>query len=405
MKKSLLIVSMLLFLISCSKFDHNYRGRPLYTNPLRPQEDSRLPEKPVQTHFYVSGVKYPDDYDWIKDELRGEVPCTLFLLDNGEPICEIPVSWTNETNADGRSHHIWQGHIYTDFTNSTETVIKKDGKVVMRLDSREIVHSIADYNGTIYSINEVLGKNVLRFRQGTEIIQDFAESEMQRGLYLNGEDICCLIKDTKTNALHDIINGIEYIIDNTKNEYYTTFAQIFDILHVEDKKYMIAKSTHDNKFKLYSNFENANLEWDITTPKPDFRLLYTDKNIYVICMDLISECKYKCVLKETQLFLNLSINGLCQDFVFGGGKAGFLQYNTEFGFIENLNWGGRIRLGEDINWVPECKMSVYDGNCYIPLIKVGETMRQPVIWDNKKGLSIFPFNGYLTNLIFDEVYE
>ena len=75
----------------------------------------------------MSGIEYPDGYNWFKDEMYGQVECRLFLEVEGKRVLEIDVADTTYVASDHDMHRIVDGHIYTDFSTSEETIIKRDG--------------------------------------------------------------------------------------------------------------------------------------------------------------------------------------------------------------------------------------------------------------------------------------
>ena len=71
-------------------------------NPGGETEVPVVPEK--QDTLYVTGVEYPEGYDWVKDVEYGTVSCRLFLEKAGERIVEVPVGYSYETASDPDMH-------------------------------------------------------------------------------------------------------------------------------------------------------------------------------------------------------------------------------------------------------------------------------------------------------------
>ncbi|MBP5398008.1 MAG: hypothetical protein J6Y32_05225 [Bacteroidales bacterium] len=93
-------------------------------------------------HLYVCGVRYPEGYDWRKDEQKGSVDCTLFLLRDNEAILEIPVGEATLAVSDSDMHRILRGHLYADYISDEASFVQKDGEVVYSVKTREYVHSM-----------------------------------------------------------------------------------------------------------------------------------------------------------------------------------------------------------------------------------------------------------------------
>ena len=112
-------------------------------------------DDPDKTVWYVTLLDYPDGYDWRADKEKGSVKCSLVVLANGIPMMRIPVGDTYEVASDPDMHRIIDGHVYTDFSTESETVIKKDGREIFRYSGRESICGM-----TVDSMNvHTLGQN------------------------------------------------------------------------------------------------------------------------------------------------------------------------------------------------------------------------------------------------------
>ncbi len=122
----------------------------------QPSPDSQVedPEPPVKVRdtLYVTGVEYPDGYDWYQDSEYGEVRCFIFLEKEGKKILRVPVGYEYETASDVDMHRCFDGHLYTDYSSDTETVFKKDGKEIFRYSGREMIVSFYVTEGNVYTL-------------------------------------------------------------------------------------------------------------------------------------------------------------------------------------------------------------------------------------------------------------
>ena len=89
-------------------------------------------DDPDRTICYVTLMSYPDGYDWRADREKGSVKCSLIVLANGLPMMKVPVGDEYETSSDPDMHRMIDGHLYTDYSTDSETVIKKDGRQLFR---------------------------------------------------------------------------------------------------------------------------------------------------------------------------------------------------------------------------------------------------------------------------------
>ena len=91
---------------------------------------------------YVTGVEYPDGYDWMADLGSDADGAVLFLMNGDERIVELPVGYDSCISADADMHRCIDGHLYTDFSTDRETVIKMDGIELLRYPGREMITDI-----------------------------------------------------------------------------------------------------------------------------------------------------------------------------------------------------------------------------------------------------------------------
>lgn len=97
------------------------------------------PPASAQSVTYVSAFDYPDGYDWRADPERGEVKCSLVVFREGVPVLKVPVGNDYLVSPDPDMHRIIDGHLYTDFSTETTTVIKRDGKPLFSYQKPEMI--------------------------------------------------------------------------------------------------------------------------------------------------------------------------------------------------------------------------------------------------------------------------
>ena len=103
---------------------------------------------------YVTGVEYPDGYDWMADLGSDADGAVLFLMKGDERIVELPVGYDSCISADADMHRCIDGHLYTDFSTDRETVIKMDGIELLRYPGREMITDIMVRTDGIYTLGQ-----------------------------------------------------------------------------------------------------------------------------------------------------------------------------------------------------------------------------------------------------------
>ncbi len=101
---------------------------------------------------FVSAFDYPEGYDWHSDPERGERKCSLVVFRDGVPSLKIPVGDKYNVSPDPDMHRIVNGHLYTDFSTSSETIIKKDGKPLFSYQKPEMICDFKVYDDQVHTL-------------------------------------------------------------------------------------------------------------------------------------------------------------------------------------------------------------------------------------------------------------
>lgn len=101
---------------------------------------------------YAVGMDYPDGYDWHADAAKGKVKCSMVMFADGIPVLRVPVGDEHEVSSDASRHRVRLGCLYTDYTDGTTTVIKKDGLEAVRYDGQEEIVSLEVHGGSIHTL-------------------------------------------------------------------------------------------------------------------------------------------------------------------------------------------------------------------------------------------------------------
>lgn len=101
---------------------------------------------------YLTAFTYPDGYDW-RSAADNESSCFLTVFAETTPILRIPVGDAHEVSSDPQRHRVIGGHLYTDWSDPSGTVIKKDGKTVIRYAEPETVVKMLVHDGKIHTLN------------------------------------------------------------------------------------------------------------------------------------------------------------------------------------------------------------------------------------------------------------
>lgn len=122
-----------------------------------------------RTIWYATGFEYPEGYDWRSDPESGSVKCSLVVFANGVPMMKVPVGDDYETGSSSDMHRIIDGCLYTDYSSDFETVLKKNGKEVVRYSGREMIVSMHVDADDIYTLGQPRSGTGFTFRRNGEV--------------------------------------------------------------------------------------------------------------------------------------------------------------------------------------------------------------------------------------------
>ena len=124
------------------------------------------------TAVLVSGVEYPEDYDWQRDTAFGQVSGKVVLFRNGERILEIPTGAEGKASLDPDMHHLVEGHLYAEYTDASHTYISRDGKSLYTFEGREYLRGILTLDGKLYTLSQRRDGNGFVLRCDGKVLMD-----------------------------------------------------------------------------------------------------------------------------------------------------------------------------------------------------------------------------------------
>ena len=175
------------------------------------QTDTLEPEKPVEPEIpeyvpsvYATALHFRDSVNWRKDSL-GQADLLFFV--DGEKVLEIPVS----SPPDPERHRIWDGHLWSDFTDGHETVVLCDGQEQFRFAGEEHLQGFLLVNGDIHTLGQHPGKDGFCYRINGKAVFDSprgsvlgspSDPEWRGGaLILDGKNVFYCYKDDEYQVM------------------------------------------------------------------------------------------------------------------------------------------------------------------------------------------------------------
>ena len=142
-----------------------------------------------QKVWYAVGVDYPQEYDWRADMEKGSVRCSLVVFADGVPMMKVPVGDEYEVSSDPDMHRVLGGNLYTDYSTSDETVIKRNGEELVRYQGREMIVGMAVEGESVYTLGVPRSGEGFAFRKDGEVLLQRAAGHVFPRLQRVGEGL------------------------------------------------------------------------------------------------------------------------------------------------------------------------------------------------------------------------
>jgi len=217
MKNALMILLLAaLTLASCEKypFDRFYRNELF---PSGGSSDEKEDGPSSDTTMFISAVLVPGSYDWRRDTAYGYPTCELMLLKNGIKEVSMRTGPAAEVSPTPSTHHIIGGHLYTEYSSSTETVVKKDGALCFRYQGAEVLFGLLPIGSDIYTIGRERDGDGFTFRKNGELMLKQSSGTIfggfthpaygRTGALYENEGHCCFCFKTDTDC-YKVIDGV-----------------------------------------------------------------------------------------------------------------------------------------------------------------------------------------------------
>ncbi len=352
---------------------------------------------------FITGVEYPEGYDWISDIGTDAEGAVLFLMKGDERIVELPVGHDSCVSADADMHRCLDGHLYTDFSTDRETVIKMDGIELLRYTGREMITGIMVRSDGIYTLGQPRSGTGWAFRKDGAIIISRNSGTLLHGLFTDEDSVCfsyqdkvetpygtrevyCLVKDgTQLSIPAEMdVTGIDDAISVNG-----TFCYIAQLKGVRGR-FLVNGSVR-------TPLEMPGDATDIS----GCRFITGDSGIFLTgtLKGIPGKGPRDAVWHGTGLLAGTPANGRIERCVIDGGKCyyiGRMQSETGTSFLymngKDMATPSRYRL-----IYPQC-MGVYADDWCIALSDWASS-ECPVLW-TEEGMTDYGFNGLFTSVTY-----
>ena len=200
MRRTIGLIGLALLAAACTR-DPLFPGAPrsLHEPPSgHHRADSSAVDDVVspREHVYLTAVRFPDGYAWQEDTCAVDGPVWIDLYRDGALVRSVPAGGSVHPDM----HRFMGGHLYTDCSSGSETVVSRDGVELFRFEGREAlrgflvredgVHTLGqdrDGEGFTYRVN---GRIIFRSETGAVLGRPDEPGVPGGALAEYGENVC-----------------------------------------------------------------------------------------------------------------------------------------------------------------------------------------------------------------------
>ena len=210
------------------------KGGDVWGGPLEGDPDSMLSQVCCMT-----AVDYRKGYDWRADRMKGSVKCSLVVYSDGVPVMKIPVGDEYETASDPDMHRMIDGHLFTDYSTDTETVIKRDGELLFRYPGRESICGMAVKGDDVYTLGQNRNGSGFSYRKNGQVLVSREEGVVLGGFGSEDDSLSFAFSDKILSA------------DGEVERYYSVRDETVSQVGVRDDIRRVWDIVHDGNSIIY----------------------------------------------------------------------------------------------------------------------------------------------------------
>ena len=243
---------------------------------------SNQPPASAHSVLFASAVDYPEGYDWRADPERGEVKCSLVVFREGIPVLKVPVGEEYLASSDPDMHRIIDGHLYTDYSTDSETIVKKDGKPLFSYPDPEMICDFQVRGGKVHTLGHSRSGRGFSYRINGEVVLE-RESGYSYGR-ISFEDTLAVVAFAESIASSEGIVERHYVMSGGKVTQVAVrddIKKVWDIAFHNGKIHYLASLSGVQAPVLVSGQEMMALSMPASLQQVSFRINILQAGVYV----------------------------------------------------------------------------------------------------------------------------
>lgn len=393
MRHPLVLLPALAVLAACIR-EPLFPGTPRHSHePVtapRVMSDSAadpLAGTPPGEHVWLTAVRYPDGFDWERDTCAVEGTVWIDLYRDGKRILSVAAGESVHPDM----HRFLGGHLYTDASTDTETVVRQDGNELFRFPGREALRGFLVREDGIHTLGQdrdgdgfsyrVDGRIVFRSETGT--VLGTPDGSGPGALTEDGEDdwYAC-----RAGAEYRVMRGAEVFCTAAEKEGVRALGYVGGkVCRVISARRRLFLEVDGRETALESRTGEA-LVW--------CRMTAWDDDILLLCC--VSGAKGKRVFLQTALGRIFLPGDTAGDCLTEGKRMGWTETDGA-GNLLRFRWsdGGSLDIAPGAYLAAGRCARLSDGHLLLALTGRGGA---PNRFQRDAESTDIPFNGYFTSV-------
>ena len=352
---------------------------------------------------YMTAADYAKGYDWRADEARETVKCSLVVYVDGIPAMKVPVGETHEICSDPDMHRVIDGHLYTDYASSGQTVIKKNGVFLFSYPGEERLCNMLSRGEDIYTLGESRTGTGFSFRKNGESIVSRENGSLIGSLKSSGDSLNFTFCEEIRNAGGSIMRY--YSVYGSKVSQIALrddIVCVWDAMQFQDEVIYLASLTGISQPVIVAGDNLTALNMPKEADMISCSMFHAGEKSGVEGLYKTSDgARYSAIWlngKCVETFKGLTISALCTD---GGGVFCVLNppSTSSSGIIYRA--GEMYEIPQGYACIGSQSLAVVGGIMYVGLSsQIGEN---PLLWKDGQMVSL-NVNGYISSVTSDQMH-
>lgn len=349
---------------------------------------------------HVTGFDYPDGYDWRTDDGNKSVRCSLVVFADGVPMLKLAVGEKHEVSSDPDMHWMIGGHLYTEYCAEGKTILRKDGKALLKYDGEESIRGFIVDDEDIYTLGVPRDGKGFTYRKNGETVMERMTGYAFERLHNDEDRICFAFCQQVTTP--EGLTARYYMVRDGRTSLVTfpeETSEIWDMMSHRGRTYALISSGPWSTVELVCDDERKSIGMPPEASMVSCRMFVAGDDVCIEGLYNHDDGKLASGIwvkgEEYMLFeTGQAVTAVCSS-----GEDICCVLNPDA-----ANPSGMIFKSGKIFTMPEgyactgnTPMALHDGNLYVGLTSTGGY--RPVLWKN--GITdTLRLNGPLCSVAF-----